>query len=304
MNSIGVYYPENIENFKIILIKLTATIDDFAKIMLARKLSLNKPQEVINKLLNRTRTNLEATICLLDVYKEQPFIFHSISHIYRALTVDFLNFCYLMCYYDESESDFISFRNEYDLFSRDYLKALIDQDIIERKIPESCPAYPNMQSKNGYREESLKRLKSFFARLFQDNDINKKIKTAAEMRLNSSDLFFSDVKEKEEPKVNMLSESYKFRRLLTLPYAQYSDVFLFYKYFSQQYHFSEHSNLHAGPDSKNENYHYLVWTTVRLIDIIALQFVLLSQDDESSRPIKVLQLQMDNCLKSENPQAS
>lgn len=299
MNSKGIYHPENVGNFKIVLIKLTAIMDDFAKKMLAKKQSLNKPQEVTNKLLNRTRTNFEAIICLLDIYREQLFIFHSIAHIYRALTVDFLNFCYLMCYYDETESDFISFRNEYDLFSRDYLKSLIDQDNIERKIPESCPAYQNMQSKNVDREENLKTLKSFFVRLFQENDINKKIKTAIEIRLSSSDLFFTDLKEKEEPKVNMLSESYKFRRLLKSPFAQYSDVFLFYKYFSQQYHFSEHSNLHAGPKSKDENYHYLVWTTVRLMDIIGLQFELLSQEGESSKPIKVLQLQMDSCLKSD-----
>ncbi len=29
MNSKGIYHPENIENFKIVLIKLTAIMDDF-----------------------------------------------------------------------------------------------------------------------------------------------------------------------------------------------------------------------------------------------------------------------------------
>ncbi|MCE7058152.1 hypothetical protein LZF95_25945 [Algoriphagus sp. AGSA1] len=297
MKSIGVYHPDNIENFKIILIKLTAVIDSFAKDMLNGKPKLTKPQGVANKLLNRTRTNLEGIIFLLDPFKEQPFIFHSISHIYRALTVDFLNYCYLMCFYDESEPNFNSFRNEYDFFNRDYLKTLIDWNEIEKKIPESCPAYSNINSQTQPRDENLVTLKSYFNGLFQNNDINKKIKTAEEIRESSKDLYFPDKKDKIEPKTSMLSESYKFRRILKSDFAQYSDIFLFYKYFSQQYHFSAHSNLHAGSNSKDENYHYLVWTTVRLMDIIALQFELLSQDGESSRPIKVLQLQIDNCLK-------
>jgi len=299
MNSKGVYHPDNIESFKIIIIKLTANMDDFAKMMLAKKQNLNKPQEVANKLLNRTRTNLEGIIFLLDPFKEQPFIFHSISHIYRALTVDFLNYCYLMCFYDESDSNFISFRNEYDFFNRDYLKTLIDWNEIERNIPESCPAYSNINSQTRSRDENLVTLKSYFKRLFQNNDISKKIKTAEEIRENSKKDYFPDKKDKIEPKTSMLSESYKFRRILKSNFAQYSDIFLFYKYFSQQYHFSAHSNLHAGSNSKDENYHYLVWTTARLMDIIGLQLELLSQNSESSKPIKVLQLQMDSCLKSE-----
>lgn len=299
MNSKGIYHPENIENFKIVLIKLTAIMDDFAKRRLDEKTKLNKPQVVTNKLLNRTRTNLEGAICLLDPFKEQPFIFHSISHIYRALTVDFLNYCYLMCFYDENEPDFISFQNEYDFFNRDYLKTLIDWNEIEKNIPESCPAYSNINSKIQSRDENLITLKTYFNRLFQNNDISKKIKTAEEIRESSLEHFFTEKKDKIEPKVGMLSESYKFRRILKSNYAQYSDIFLFYKYFSQQYHFSAHSNLHAGSNSKDENYHYLVWTTVRLMDIIALQLELLSKESESSRPIKALQLQMDSCLKSE-----
>lgn len=176
MNSKGIYHPENIENFKIVLIKLTAIMDDFAKFMVARNPILNKPQDVFNDLLNRTRTNLEAVICLLDVYKEQFFMFHSISHIYRALTVDFLNFCYLMSFYDENEPDFISFRNEYDFFNRDYLKTLIDWNEIEKNIPESCPAYSNINSKIQSRYENLVTLKTYFNRLFQNNDISKKKK--------------------------------------------------------------------------------------------------------------------------------
>jgi len=148
----NVYSPENINNFKIVLIKLTAIMDNFAKEMIAERNSLNKPQEVFNKLLNRTRTNLEATICLLNVYKEQPFLFHSISHIFRALTVDFLNYCYLMCFYDESEEDFMSFRNEYHLFSRDYLKALLEMDKIERLVPENCPFHSILENKIHLRE--------------------------------------------------------------------------------------------------------------------------------------------------------
>jgi hypothetical protein len=297
MKSLNLYHPENIDNFKIILIKLTANMDGFAKLMMARKQSLNKPQEVTNKLLNRTRTNLEGVICLLDPFKEQPFIFHSIAHIYRALTVDFLNYCYLMCFYDESEPDFNSFKNEYDFFNRDYLKTLIDWNEIEKNIPESCPAYSNINSKIQSRDENLVTIKSYFNKLFQNNDISKKIKTAEEIRESSMGIYFPDKKDKMEPKTSMLTESYKFRKILKSDFAQYADIFLFYKYFSQQYHFSEHSNLHAGSNSKNENYHYLVWTTVRLIDIIALQFELLSQDDKSSESIRVIQLQMDNCLK-------
>lgn len=296
MNSKGVYHPDNIENFKIILIKLTAIIDDFANKMLDKKPKLNKPQIIANKLVNRTRTNLEGIICLLDPFKEQPFIFHSISHIYRALTVDFLNYCYLMCFYDESEPNFNSFRNEYNFFNRDYLKTLIDWNEIEKNIPESCPAYSNINSKTLSRDENLVILKSYFSELFQNNDINKKMKTAEEIRESSNKTYFPDKKDKMEPKTSMLSESYKYRRILKSDFAQYSDIFLFYKYFSQQYHFSEHSNLHAGSNSKDENYHYLVWTTVRLMDIIGLQFELLSQDSESSRTIKVLLLQMDNCI--------
>lgn len=298
MNSKGIYHPENIENFKIVLIKLTAIMDDFSKRMLDEKTKLNKPQVVTNKLLNRTRTNLEGAICLLDPFKEQPFIFHSISHIYRALTVDFLNYCYLMCFYDENEPDFISFQNEYDFFNRDYLKTLIDWNEIEKNIPESCPAYSNINSKIQSRYENLVTLKTYFNRLFQNNDISKKIKTAEEIRESSLEHFFPEKKDKIEPKVGMLSESYKLRRILKSNFAQYSDIFLFYKYFSQQYHFSAHSNLHAGSNSKDDNYHYLVWTTVRLMDIIALQLELLSKESESSRPIKVLQVQMENCIKT------
>lgn len=125
----------------------------------------------------------------------------------------------------------------------------------------------------------------------------KKKKTAEEIRESSKELYFPNKKDKIEPKAGMLSESYKFRRILKSNFAQYSDIFLFYKYFSQQYHFSEHSNLHAGSNSKDENYHYLVWTTFRLMNIIALQLELLSKDIESSKPINDLQLKMDNCLR-------
>ncbi|MBW3470035.1 hypothetical protein [Arthrospiribacter ruber] len=74
----GIYNPENIDHFKFVLMKLSVVVDDFAKDMVGSGKALNLPQQVFNKLLLRTRSNLVALICLLDVYKEQSFIFHSI----------------------------------------------------------------------------------------------------------------------------------------------------------------------------------------------------------------------------------
>jgi len=98
----------------------------------------------------------------------------------------------------------------------------------------------------------------------------------------------------------MLSEKYKFNKILKSPFNQYADIFFYYKYFSQQYHFSDHSNLHAGENSKDENYHALVWTIFRIMDVISMQLNLLSKEEKFSELIKALQMQIESCLSSEN----
>ncbi|MFC0263002.1 hypothetical protein [Fontibacter flavus] len=293
----GIYNPNNIEKFSFVLVLLSVVIDDFTKEMVGSGKALNLPQQVFNKLLLRTRSNLEALICLLDVYKEQSFIFHSISHIYRTLLVDFLNFCYLMSFYDPEEPDFSSFKNEYDFFNRDYLKSLLEMDEVERLIPQECPMYDIVNKSQEKREQNLIQLKTYFAHLYRNSNINGEIKTAEELRVNSKDSLFESKDDRANPKIAMLSEKRKFRRILKSDYKEYADIFIYYKYFTQQYHFSGHSNLHAGQDSSGENYHNLVWCTYRMTDFVKLQIQEIVGDRRYEEKIHQIQTQLTDCLK-------
>lgn len=292
-----IYNPENITQFKIVVIELNLVIDKFSNDMLNSGKVLNLPQKIFNKLLLRTRSNLEALVCLLDVYKEQSFIFHSISHIYRTLLVDFLNFCYLMSFYDARESDFSSLKNEYDFFNRDYLKALIEMDEIEDKIPQECPMFYTVNKKEKDRAQNLIKLKTYFSHLYKNNDINDQIKTAEELRLTSNDSFFESKAERENPKKTMLNEKTKFHRILKSEYKEYADIFIYYKFFTQQHHFSHHSNLHAGESSSDENYHNLVWCTYRVTDFVKFQIQEIVGDTNYNDAIYKIQTQLPGCLK-------
>ncbi|MCH6233234.1 hypothetical protein [Cognataquiflexum rubidum] len=293
----GMYRPENVEQFRIIIIRICTVIDAFSKEMISAGISLNLPQKVANKLLLRTRSNLEAIICLLDVYKEQTFIFHSIAHIYRTLLVDFLNFCYLMSFHDSNELSFSSFKNEYDFFNRDYLNALLEMDELEKQIPQECPMYNYVNKSEEKRSENLVQLKTFFAHLFRNDDITQKLKTAEELRATSKNNLFENNDVRKSPKESMLSEKYKFRRILRSSFKEYADIFIYYKYFTQQHHFSDHSNLHAGQNSSDENYHNLVWCTFRILDFVKFQIQIIVGDDRYEESILKIKLQMENCIR-------
>ncbi len=293
-----IYCPENIEQFKFTIIKVCAVIDDFSKTMLKEGKTLDLPQQITNKLLLRTRSNLEAIICLLDVYKEQTFIFHSISHIYRTLLVDFLNFCYLMSFYDSEELGFTSFKNEYDFFNRDYLNSLLEMNELEKLIPEACPMFNYTNKSQEGRLENINQLKTFFEHLFRNEDISNKIKTAEELRSTSKDVLFESLDVRKRPKETMLNEKYKFLRILKSEFKEYADIFFYYKYFTQQYHFSDHSNSHAGQNSSDENYHNLVWCTFRIMDFVKLMLKQIDEDRRFDESVSKIQLQMESCLDS------
>ena len=112
----GLYKRANVENLKDVIIKFTAQIDGFAAHKIAQKAKLNLAENTFKQLLNRTRLNLEGIASMLDIYKVQSVMIHPISHIIRCVLVDFLNFCYLITFYDKKEKNLESFSNELDHF--------------------------------------------------------------------------------------------------------------------------------------------------------------------------------------------
>ncbi|MBW3470036.1 hypothetical protein [Arthrospiribacter ruber] len=170
-------------------------------------------------------------------------------------------------------------------------------DEVERLIPQECPMYDIANKSQEKREQNLIQLKTYFAHLYRNSNINGEIKTAEELRVNSKDSLFESKDDRVNPKIAMLSEKRKFRRILKSDYKEYADIFIYYKYFTQQYHFSGHSNLHAGQDSSDENYHNLVWCTYRMTDFVKLQIQEIVGDRRYEEKIHQIQTQLTDCLK-------
>jgi len=293
----GLYNPRNIEELKNTLLDFNQLIDDFSIYKIESKSTLSFPESVFNKLLNRTRINLEGIICLLDTYKIQPFLFHSMSHIFRALLVDFLNFLYLITFIEIDEEDFISFRNEYEFFNRDYYKAMLDLFDFEKEIPKECPLFEKIGNKSHEREIGLRSTKNHFSYLHKDHDIEKRLKNSTELRSTSNpNLFFS----KEEfmfPGNKILSEKYKYKRILKSPLKQFVDVYMYYKYFSQQYHFSHQSNDLA--DEKDDNFLHIIWSINRIFNMVQSQFMFLDgKDSKFLNPLSLVEKKLENCLEN------
>lgn len=294
----GKHNEINIKKLKSVLITATSVIDDFSMYMIQGGRKLEFPQAVFSKLLNRTRINMEAITYLLVPYLNEPYTFHPISHILRALLVDYLNFLYLLTFLKDDEKEYSSFANEYEFFNKDYYNSLIEIFEIEDAMPKECPLYEKINRKSEERIFQKTQIRERYKHLHSENDQNnKKLKTAREMMRTSDHSLFSDKTDIDEPKRGVLSERHKYKRILKSDLKQYVDVYMYYKYVSQQFHFSHHSNDLVSIELKDSNFLHLIWICNRVFHLVQTQVAVIDgwQSDYLKKLIAIEQ-ELSECV--------
>jgi|GEM_PF-2065167 len=291
----GKYNAKNVENLKNVLLGFLNQLDTFGFIMAKEGAKLDLAQLTFNRLLNRTELNIEGIVAILDIYKSQPAMIHPIAHILRTLLVDFLNFCYLMTFYNKEEDGLISFSNELDHFDRDFLKSAFELAEVEFDLPKNNPKFRERPPHQ--LQEKLKSFQESYKHLFKTENSSLKPKLSKELRANSNrDMFLSN-EEFGNPGKGMLSESYKYRRLIDNGFGKYADVYLLYKYFSQQYHFSNISNNLLNPNNADHNFFYLIWAINHVFLVTDMQIQLLDGKDSAFlEPLRKLEIELGNSL--------
>lgn len=253
----GLYNQENVNNLHTVLSKLLIEMDAFGMYKVHQKDKLDLAQHTFNKFLNRLKLNFEGLNLILPLYATQPAMFHPISHIMRTVEVDFLNFCYLATFYNPEADDLESFSNELDHFDRDFLKSAQEIASVQVDLPNNNPQFPKREDE--LNDQTLTSLRKGYKHLYKDGNIDSKLKSSREIRYTSDHQFFTSMDEIARPGNGMISEKYKYERLLKTTYKKYADVYLLYKYFTQQYHFSNISNRLLEKDVADNNFYYLVW---------------------------------------------
>jgi hypothetical protein len=280
------FSEENVESLRNILNKFIDHLDHFGSEKTKESKSLDKAESTVNKLLYRTRLNVIGIEKLLTSYKKDCAMFHPLSHLLRCMQTDFLTFFYLMTFHIE-EKDLVSLSNELDHLDRDYIKSAIEIFQVEIELPlnNSNFKHQNEDEINEFKKSLLDTNKH----LFKNNDINSRLKRSKELRETSNDNLFSSKENRGRPGNGMLSEKYKYERILKTNYKKYSDAYLLYKYFSQQYHFSNISNRLLEKDGADNNFFYLIWAISHMFILTDMQIQFL--DGKNSEYLDLIRKQ-------------
>lgn len=289
------YNRDNIETLKKILLEFIATLDEFGLKKAKESKSINEAESTVNKLLYRTRLNVIGVTHILEGYKSDYGMFHPLSHLLRCMQADFMTFCYLMTFYID-ENNLVSFKNELDHLDRDYIKSVKEILKGEKELPLNNPLFK--EHDNNQLDEFQKSIFLDHKHLFKNEDINLGLKQSKHLREGSHEQLFTSKDERGKPGNGMLSEKYKYERILKTGYKKYSDSYLLYKYFSQQYHFSNISNRLLESEGANNNFFYLIWSISHMFIVTDMHIQFLDgKNSETLALIRKQHKELDKALK-------
>lgn len=177
-------------------------------------------------ILARFRYNIEGLSTLLDSFHNDYRLKCCINLLLRSICSDSLTALYLLTFYDKSDTDNISVKNELDLISSEYLhfvKQTLEED---HQLLENWKIQPL---------ETIDEKRNWFANLAPELiDSDGKIKKRSQIRSTTSS------KIKGELKLNgsFLTENEKYQRIKENGFADYGFIFIAFKYYSQFQHFT------------------------------------------------------------------
>lgn len=287
--------PERLNTLINIIKEYNQLTDDLAKAKNGTKLTII--QKVCNDFMNRSRINNEALVLLLEIYKNNDSLIQPIGLIVRSMLSDFLTSCYLMTFHDPKDSDEQSLKNELYILERDFLKSMLETIKLERSMHELNSSFKPVFANEDEYNEKLSSIKKLYHHLFQNDDINQEMKNIKELRDTSDNKFFP-LKDKFANIGNgFMSEKYKFNRIKTHGFGEYSIAFIPFKYFSQFQHYSKKAIDMLEDDFQRFGFYHLV-TSINLA-LIATHFQIQLIDGGTSKFIirldKLLP-KLDDCL--------
>lgn len=235
------YTVKNIALTKEIINELVKIIDDYNSQIVESKQKIGYDKNILALLVNRMKLNLRGIEANLDNFKNSNQNFLPIAHLSRALTTDYLNFYYLQLFYNEDEANH-DFKNEIKLFDRDLYNTMKDLNKIQSEYFGVID------------DETINSKQKKLEEKFLDLVENEKVKCTSNLR-KTTKFKFPEKFRTDEPEKHF-TESYKFRLLKEMGGTKEKQIFIFNKYFSQQYHFSTLSDnlLH----NSEENFYYLI----------------------------------------------
>lgn len=235
------YTIENVDLMKRIINEIVKTIDDYSVHIINSNKKVGYQRNIFALLVNRMKLNLRGIEALLNNFDDFNAGFLPIAQLARALTTDYLNFYYLQLFYSEDKSNY-DFFNEMKLFDRDLYISMKDLNIIE------------MDYQGITDSDKISKRQKKIEEKFPDIVENGKVKSTPTLR-QTSKFNFPTSFDPNNPRKS-LSEYYKYKLLKEKGKLGQGGVYIFNKYFSQQYHFSTLSdNLLKSSD---ENFYYLI----------------------------------------------
>lgn len=173
----------------------------------------------------RFQYNCEGLLNLLDSFHKDYRLKMCVNLLLRSVCSDIITALYLLTFYDKSESNNVSVKNELDLISSEYLRSL------KQTIEEDH----NLLTQLNIPTQTIDEKRNWFMSLAPSLLDNKgDVKSRDQIRETTK----PEIKQGLKKNGTFLTENEKFQRIKDKGFSDYGFVFVAFKYYSQFQHFS------------------------------------------------------------------
>jgi hypothetical protein len=219
-----VRFSKDIEELKKILFK---TLSFFKKnLMLFNNRNTENFTHYFLDIFARFRYNSEGLLALMDSFHNDYRLKICTNLLLRCICSDALTALYLLTFYDKSETDNTSLKNELDLISSEYLHSIKQIIEEENQLLESLKIniFQTIQNKKEWFINLAPELIDTYGKIKNRDQIRATTKPEIKSELKTTGIF--------------LTENEKFQRIKEKGFADYAFIFIAFKYYSQFQHFT------------------------------------------------------------------
>lgn len=249
--------------------------EDFAESKQGQTQTTSKIQESVSRdFIIRNRVHIESIYELLGLLNKHQHFKSSLFLILRGVIADILTYLYLMTFTTTNENDQTSLINELNILEKDFVAAMLALHNERNKMKNFSGLAKYFSGPPEKAEELILKFKFTYAHLFENGDIENKLKDVTQLRKTSDIEFFNkDIK--------MISKSFKSEiqkhdwLLKFKNYENMAPLYSLYKYFSQFHHYSRGSMVLYENDDFEQDIFYIIATFSNLLKVTDLQFKVL-----------------------------